>query len=157
AGKATAIIKELIADATKTASDEKTDPTARANAIRALSLAPFSETKPILAKCLDVKQPQPVHLAALEVLAKYDSADVPPLVLAAWPSMSPKIRATAIETLLARAAWVTAFLDAVEKKIVLPTDLEPARVQLLLKSPDETVRTRAAKLFAGTGPSKRED
>lgn len=93
-------------------------------------------------KCLDVRQPQPVHLAALEVLAKFDSADVPAMVLAAWPSMSPKIRATAIETLLARPAWVTAFLDAVEKKTVLPTDLEPARVQLLLKSPDEKVRVR---------------
>ena len=108
-------------------------------------------------KCLDVRQPQPVHLAALEVLAKFDSADVPAMVLAAWPSMSPKIRATAIETLLARPAWVTAFLDAVEKKTVLPTDLEPARVQLLLKSPDEKVRARVAKLFAGTGPSKRQD
>src|SRR5439155_1720769 len=37
------------------------------------------------------------------------------------------------------------------------TDLEPARVQLLLKSPDEKVRARVAKLFAGTGPSKRQD
>ena len=156
-GKATAILKELVTDATKTATNDKADPGARATAIRTLALAPFADAKPVLAKCLDVKQPQPVHLAALEVLAKYDSPDVPPMVLAAWPSMSPKIRATAIETLLARPAWVTAFLDAVEKKVVLPTDLEPARVQLLLKSPDEKVRTRVAKLFAGTGPSKRQD
>ena len=156
-GKAEAVLKELLADAMKTAGDEKADPAARATAVRTLALAPFAEAKPVLAKCLDVKQPQPVQLAALEALAKYDSADVPPLVLAAWPAMSPKIRATAVETLLARPAWVTAFLDAVEKKTVLPTDLEPARVQLLLKSPDEKVRARAAKLFAGTGPSKRQD
>ncbi|MBN9122918.1 MAG: c-type cytochrome [Planctomycetes bacterium] len=71
--------------------------------------------------------------------------------------MSPKIRATALETLLARAAWVDTFLGAVEKKTVLPTDLDPARVQLLLKSPDEKVRARAAKLFAGNAPSKRQD
>ncbi len=156
-GKAGAILKDLLADATRTAADDKADPAARATAVRTLTLAPFAETKPLLAKCLDVRQPQPVHLAALEVLARYDSADVPALVLAAWPSMSPKIRATAVETLLARPAWVHAFLDAVEKKVVLPTDLEPARVQLLLKSPDEKVRTRVAKLFAGNGPSKRQD
>ena len=156
-GKAGAILRDLLADATKTAGDDKADPAARATAIRTLALAPFAETKPLLAKCLDVRQPQPVHLAALEVLARYDSADVPAIVLAAWPSMSPKIRATAVETLLARPAWVHAFLDAVEKKVVLPTDLEPARVQLLLKSPDEKVRTRVAKLFAGNGPSKRPD
>jgi putative heme-binding domain-containing protein len=156
-GKAGAILKEVLTDATKTASNDKADPTVRAAAVRALALAPFADAKPVLAKCLDVRQPQPVQLAALGVLARYDSADVPALVLTAWPSMSPKIRATAIETLLGRSTWVGAFLDAVEKKVILPTDLEPARVQLLLKAPDEKVRTRAAKLFAGAGPSKRQD
>src|SRR6185436_401579 len=110
---------------------------ARAGAIRTLALAPFAEVKLLLAKCLDVRQPQAVQLAALGTLAKFDSSEVPAMVLAAWPGMSPAIRASAVETLLARPAWVTAFLDAVEKKVVLPTDLEPARVQLLLKSPDE--------------------
>lgn len=156
-GKASAILKEQLADATKTASDEKADATARVNAIRALGLAPFADAKALFARCLDVRQPQPVQLAALETLAKFDSPDVPAMVLAAWPSMSPKIRATATETLLARSAWVNAFLDAVEKKIVLPTDLDPARVQLLLKSSDAIVAMRAAKLFAGTAPSKRQD
>ena len=64
--------------------------------IAGTNLAPFADAKPVLAKCLDVRQPQPVQLAALGVLARYDSADVPALVLTAWPSMSPKIRATAI-------------------------------------------------------------
>jgi len=104
-----------------------------------------------------VRQPPPVQLAALEVLAKFDAAEVPALVLAVWPEMSPQIRATAAETLLARAAWVNAFLDAVEKGTVRPTDLDPARVQLLVKSPDEKVRSRAVKLFAGNAPSKRAD
>jgi putative membrane-bound dehydrogenase-like protein len=156
-GKAGAILKELLTSATGTAGDDKADPAARAGAIRTLALAPFAEAKPVLARCLDVKQPQPVQLAALETLAKFDAAEAPAMVLAVWPSMSPRIRATAIETLLARPAWVGAFLDAVEKKTVLPTDLEPARVQLLRKSPDEKVRGRVAKLFAGTGPSKRQD
>jgi putative membrane-bound dehydrogenase-like protein len=156
-GKAGAILKDLLADATRTAGDEKAAPAARAAALRTLAMAPFADVKPLCAKCLEVRQPQPVQLAALEVLARFDSADVPPLALAAWPGMSPKTRATAAETLLARPAWVAAFLDAVEKKTVLPTDLEPARVQLLLKSPDEKARARAAKLFAGTGPSKRQD
>jgi len=45
----------------------------------------------------------------------------------------------------------------VEKQVVRPADFDPARVQLLLKTPDEKVRARAAKLFAGTGPSKWVD
>lgn len=156
-GKAAAILKEQLTDATKTAADDKAAPAARALAIRTLALARFADVKEPLAKCLDVRHTQPVQLAALETLAKFEAADVPALVLTAWPSMSPKIRATAIETLLSRAEWVTAFLDAVEKKTVLPTDLDPARVQLLLKSSDAKIAARAAKLFAGTGPSKRED
>jgi putative heme-binding domain-containing protein len=156
-GKSGAILKELLADATKTAADEKATPAARTSAIRTLALAPFAEAKPVLAKCLDVREPQPVQLAVLEALAKYDSPAVPPMVLAAWPAMSPKIRASAIETLLSRPAWVGAFLDAVEKKTVLATDLDPARVQLLQQSPDEKVRARVAKLFAGGTPSKRQD
>jgi putative membrane-bound dehydrogenase-like protein len=156
-GKAGAILKDLLADAQKTAANEKAPPAARAAALRTLGLAPFAEVKPVLSASLGVRQPPAVQLAALEVLAKFDSAEVPPMVLAAWPSMSPTIRATAAETLLSRAAWVGAFLDAVEKGTVRPADLDPARVQLLQKSPDEKIRTRAAKLFAGVGLSKRAD
>jgi putative heme-binding domain-containing protein len=98
-----------------------------------------------------------VQTAALAVLARYDSAEVPRVVLAAWPAMSPQIRASAAETLFARADWIRIFLDAVEKGTVRPTDLDPARVQVLQKSNDAKVRDRAVKLFAGTGPSKRQD
>jgi putative membrane-bound dehydrogenase-like protein len=156
-GKAGDVFADLVADARKLAADDKADADARAAAIRTLALAGFADSKALLANCLDVKQPQPVQLAALDTLAKFDSADVPQIVLTAWPAMSPRIRATATETLLARAAWVGAFLDAVEKKTVLPTDLDPARVQLLVKSPDEKTRARAAKLFAAGAASKRAD
>ena len=156
-GKVAAALADLLADARTTAADEKADPAARAAAVRTIGLAPFADAKPLLAACLPVRQPQPVQVAALETLARFDSAEVPGLVLAAWPEMSPLIRATATETLLARPAWVGAFLDAVEKGTVRPTDLDPARVQLLLKSADEAVRVRVAKLFAGAGPSKRQD
>jgi len=135
--------------------DEKADTAARVVAIRALGRTPFADARPLLAKCLGVRQPQPVQLAALETLATFDAAGVPEAVLALWPSMTPTRRAAVLDALLARPAWRGALLDAVEKEVVRPADLDPARVQLLLKTPDEKVRARAAKLFAGTGPSKR--
>ena len=156
-GKAGAVLADLIADARKTAADETADPAARAAAIRTLGLATFADIKPLLAACLAVRQPQPVQLAALEVLARFDAPEVPAMILAGWSGMTPAIRATATETLLARPTWVHAFLDAVEKGAVRPTDLDPARVQLLQKSPDEKARARAIKLFADAGPSKRLD
>lgn len=156
-GKAGAILAGLLADARKIAANEKATAAARAAAIRTLGLASFDENKSLLADCLQVQQPPAVQAAALAVLARYDSADVPRIILAAWPAMSPQIRASAAETLLARADWIQTFLDAVEKGVVRPTDLDPARVQVLQKSSDAKVRERAAKLFAGAGPSKRQD
>src|SRR5207245_8416211 len=118
-------------------------------ASRALGLAPFAAARPLLVAALAVRQPPAVQLAALEVLGRFDAAEVPGVVLAAWPEMSPPIRATATETLLSRPAWVAALLDAVEKGTVRPADLGPARIQVLQASADAAVRTRAAKLFAG--------
>jgi putative membrane-bound dehydrogenase-like protein len=157
AGKVRAVLADLLADAAKTAGDGTAAPAARAAAVRTLGLGRFADAKPVLTSALGVRQPPAVQLAALEVLGRFDSAEVPGVVLAAWPGMSPPIRATATETLLSRPAWVSALLDAVEKGTVRPTDLDPARVQLLQKSADEAVRTRATKLFAGAARSKRAD
>jgi putative membrane-bound dehydrogenase-like protein len=156
-GKAGAILAGLLADARKTAANEKASAAARAAAIRTIGLASFDENKTLLAESLQVQQPPAVQTAALAVLARYDSAEVPRIILAAWPAMSPQIWPSAAETLLARADWIHAFLDAVEKGTVRPTDLDPARIQVLQKSSDAKVRDRAVKLFAGTGPSKRQD
>jgi putative heme-binding domain-containing protein len=157
AGKTGAILKDLLADATKTAADEKATPAARAAAIRTLGLGSFADAKTQLVAALAVRQPPVVQLAALEVLGRFDSPEVPGVVLAAWPGMSPPTRASAAETLLARAAWVTALLDAVEKGIVRPTDLDPARVQLLQQSADGPTRARAGKVFAGAGLARRAE
>jgi putative heme-binding domain-containing protein len=135
--------------------DEKADTAARVAAIRALGRAPFADARPLLAKCLGARQPQPVQLAALETLATFDAAGVPETVLALWPAMTPSLRAAAADALLARPGWRGALLDAVEKEVVRPGDLDPTRVQRLKKSPDE--KARAEKLFAGIGPSKRAD
>ncbi len=156
-GKAGAILTQLVAEACRTAVDEKAGPSARSAAVRTLGLAPFAQAKPLLATCLDVRQPQPVQLAALDVLGRSDSAEVPGLVLAAWPAMTPRIRATAAETLLARGAWRNAFLDAVEAGLVRPADLDPARVRLLQQASDAVVAARVAKVFGGAALSKRTD
>lgn len=156
-GKTAKVIADLLASAHTTAADEKAAPADRAAALRTLGLTSFREAKAALTSALHVRQPQPVQTAALEVLARFDESDVPRIILEQWQGMSPQIRATAAETLLARPAWVDAFLDAVEKGTVRPTDLDPARVQLLQKSADDKVRARAAKLFAGVSLSKRQD
>src|SRR5581483_2701380 len=111
----------------------------------------------LFASALQLRQPRPVQAAALETLARFDDPAVPGLILDAWKQLSPTLRATATETLFARPAWVSAFLDAVDKGQIKPADVDPARIELLQVSADERLRERARKLFAATKLGKRQD
>jgi putative membrane-bound dehydrogenase-like protein len=157
AGRGEEIVKELLASALKTAGDDKQPAPARAAAVKALGLGEFGAVHKSLAGMLSFRQPEVVQKAALETLSRFDRPEVPPLVLEAWPSLSPPLRATAAETLLARPAWVQAFLDAVEQGKIKTADLDPARLNLLKASGDPGVKARAEKLLAGATLSKRTD
>lgn len=157
AAKVKSALAGLLADARRAASDDKAEAAARATAVRTLGLAPFADVRALFGELLNSRQPQPVQAAALEILARFDDSAVPGLVLAAWPGLSPQLRATAAETLFSRPAWVGAFLDAVEKGKVGRGDVDPARVQLLQSHPDLQIKSRAAKLFAGAGLARRQE
>jgi putative membrane-bound dehydrogenase-like protein len=155
--KAAALLAELLRDARKTAADEKQGVTERVAAIRTLSLESFAEVKPLFGELLQLRQPQPIQSAALETLARFNQPEVPALILTAWPGLSPKLRATAAETIFARPGWITAFLDAVEQGKVGRGDVDPARIDLLQSYPDDRVRARARKLFAGSKLARRQE
>jgi putative heme-binding domain-containing protein len=125
--------------------------------VRTLATANLADLKDLFAELLQSRQPQPVQAAVLETLARFDSPDVPPLVIAAWPSHTPQLRATAVETLLTRPKWIAAFLDAVERQTIARADLDLARVALLQKHTDADLRARATKLFAGATLARRQE
>jgi putative membrane-bound dehydrogenase-like protein len=156
AGKLGAILTGLLADARKTTVDEKKTAAARAAAVRSLRFAPFDDVRALLSELLASRQPPEVQAAAIETLARFEDARVASLLLQKWPGMSPSLRATAIEALFARPAWIGAFLDAVEKGNVGRTDVGPARLDLLKNYPVAEVRERAAKVFA-SGLARRQD
>src|SRR5262249_46658831 len=79
------------------------------------------------------------------------------VLLDAWPSLSPDLRASAIETLFARPAWVQMFLDAVEQGKVGRGDVDQARINLLQANRDSNIRSRAAKIFVATKLARRQD
>jgi putative membrane-bound dehydrogenase-like protein len=155
--KAMAILATMLADARQAVADERRSAAQRAAAVRTLGLAPFADVRDLFTNALQLRQPRPVQAAALETLARFDDPAVPGLVLDAWKQLSPTLRATATETLFARPAWVSAFLDAVEKGQIKPADVDPARIELLQVSADERLRERARKLFAATKLGKRQD
>lgn len=156
-GRAKEIVLAMIREAQATAADEQKSPADRADAVRLLATAEFSDVKPLCTDLLQSRQPQPVQVATLETLARFDSQEIPALIIGAWPSQTPQLRATSIETLFTRPKWISAFLDAIEKQAISPADLDPARIALLQKHDDSEIRTRAKKLFAGTILARRQE
>src|SRR5262249_22286120 len=104
--KAGAVLAELLRDALKTAPDEKRPVAERVAATRTLGLAPSTDLRALFPRLLNVRQPQAVQAAAVESLARFDQPAVPGLLLDAWPGFSPPLRASAVEALFSRSAWL---------------------------------------------------
>jgi putative membrane-bound dehydrogenase-like protein len=155
--KTKTILAGLIREAHHAAGDDKKEPAERAVAVRTLAAAKFADIEELFSNLLASKQPQPVQAAALETLARFDSPQIPKLIQEAWPSLTPQLRATAMETWFTRPAWIAVFLDAVESEAISRTDIDPARIALLQKSEHKDLRERTAKLFANAALARRQD
>jgi putative heme-binding domain-containing protein len=95
-------------------------------------------------------------LAAVKALSAQDHPKVAEILLAGWNGYSPSLRRETTEALVARADRVRVLLDAVEKKQVLPAQIEAARVEQLRKHPNADLRKRAETLFASRTVSDRQ-
>jgi putative membrane-bound dehydrogenase-like protein len=156
-GKAGSVLSELLRDALKIAPDEKRPGADRVAAIRLLRLVAFADIKDLSAQLLNFRQPALVQAAVIETLARFDQPAVPALLLEAWPSLSPQLRANAVEAFFSRPAWIAVFLDAVEQGKINRGDVAPARIQALQNHADIPLRKRAAKLFESTKLARRQD
>ncbi len=151
------ILAGLLKDALAAAGSHDQEPAVRAAAVKTLAAAKFADVEELFGKLLQSQQPQPVQAAALETLSRFDNETIPALMQTAWPSLTPQLRATAIETWFTRSKWIAQFLDAVEAKEISPSDVDPARIALLQKSEDKELAARTTKLFAGVALARRQD
>jgi len=156
-GKAAMILAQVLREARLTAADGKLAAEKRVDAVRSLRLGSFSEQQSLFGELLELSQPQPVQAAALEVLGRYQDPKVASLVLSVWKGLSPQLRSRAAETVLSRPQWVGQFLDAIEAGQVARSDIDPSRVQLLKKHPQQRIAKRVNQLFAGSGLSQRTE
>jgi putative heme-binding domain-containing protein len=157
AGKAADIVAGLLKNARAVAPDAGAAIPRRIEAVRTLSLVKFPQEEKLFAQLLQLRQPPEVQAAALETLGRYDNPEVANLIIEAWPALSPKLRATAAETLFSRPAWILSLLDAVEKKHVARSDLDPARINFLQAHTDLAIKKRAAEVFGKLTLGKRQD
>ncbi len=140
--------RALLDRAAASAIDEKKPPAARAAAVALLGRGPFAALEKIAPDLLAPTSPPEVQLAAAQALSAQPSPKVPGLLLAAWAAAGPGLRREITEALFARPARLAALIAALEKKAVLPVQIEPARLAQLRRLPDAALRKRAAKVLA---------
>ena len=146
----------LLAAAKQRAVDEMVSTDERSTATRTLGLGTLGDNQQLFAKLLGIQQPPSIQMAAMEALAGFGDPKVADLILTAWPRISPQLRAQGTETLLSRNSWLTTFFAAVENGQIARSDVDPARISLLRKHPDQHIRQQVERIFHNI-PSRRAD
>jgi putative heme-binding domain-containing protein len=101
-----------------------------------------------IVKLFDPTVPSTVQSAAVAAVARSHDTAAGDTLLAAWKKSTPTVRAAILDAMLARQAWATALLDALEKGKIKVTDIDPARRQSMLRSKTPAIHDRAEKIFA---------
>ncbi|MBO0699959.1 MAG: c-type cytochrome, partial [Zavarzinella sp.] len=130
----------------------------RITAIRLVGRGPGDTAagRALLIELLGPQSASDVQAAAVAALARSDAPDTPALLLKPWKGYSPPVRAAVLSSLLGRETWVPTVLDALEKKELLPAEVDAAARQRLLGHATPAVRERASKLLAGGIDANRE-
>src|SRR2546423_3544612 len=95
---------------------------ARIEAAQLLGLTTFEHANPTLASLLDLTRPQPVELAAINTLGRFNRPEVGRELIQRWPSFTPRLRSAALSELLARPQRVTALFPARQESRLRPAD-----------------------------------
>jgi len=149
-------LEKLLSSAKKQALNEDSRPALRLPAIERLSLAPFEIFEPVATQLLNPNQAPAVRLAAIVALGKSRDQRVGASLIKAWPSLTPKSRTAALDTLFSQTNRLPALLDALEKNTIHVGDLSSVHRAILLQS---EFAERAKKLFetinSDAGQAKR--
>lgn len=153
---ASALIDRVIADATRTASDEQAPPAVRVQAIQALACGPWDQTLPALAPLLVRHQADGVERAAVQTLGTFDSPEVATALIAPWRQYTPPVRSVVVQAIFAHPSWMGELLTAIEKGDVAANQLTRVERNMLLALRDKELQKRAEKLFESDNSPRQE-
>ena len=131
-------------------------PIDRASAVRQLGYGRFEALRSVAPQLLNPQQPKEVQLAAVTALVRHPSDQTTDLVLAAWPELSPDVRAAALDLLTARKPAVSKLLAAVEAGKVAPSQIDATRAAALKAHPDAAIREKANKVLAAANKDRQK-
>ncbi len=109
-----------------------------------------------LGKLLEPQHSPEMQAAAVAALAQLGDDAIPMLVLSRWAQAGPRLRGQLLDLLLARPAWTSALLAAVEAGTVQAAHFDAARRQRLTSYKDKDLRALAVKLLGATTDVNRQ-
>jgi len=95
--------------------------------------------------------------AAIEAARRSGRAELSEIVLSHWDQLKPQTRSAALDLLLLRKESVTSLLGQMAAGVISSSVVSIDQRLILLKHPDETIRTTAIQLFGGTVSANRKE
>lgn len=93
---------------------------------------------------------------ALPLLARFDSTDIPQLILNKYSSFDPTLRRTALDTLASRPTHAAALLDAIADKRIARTDLSAVHAGKIRQLGDDSLNQRLGELWGKVGATSED-
>ncbi len=156
-GKVAQALAQMVEESSTRAADEGLSVEKRVAAVRSLGLASSEVAEGVLTELLDSRQPQEVQVAAIQAMGRFQAEWVADAIVESWGGFTPKVRSEAAEALFARTERLMVLLEAIKDEDILPSQLDPARVQFLLSHSDEEIRSAAKELLGGIKLARREE
>jgi putative heme-binding domain-containing protein len=112
---------------------------------------------PALITLLDVKHPNGVTLAALDVLAAYDDPSVTTALTKAYPAAAKEVRHRIRDILFSRAATAVAFLQTIDPGEAEGHDIPIDQLRRLSVHKNEGIDTLVRQRWGNIGPGSTEE
>jgi putative membrane-bound dehydrogenase-like protein len=143
-------LRQLADQCARIANDDTAEVKTRVECIRILGRTPRHGGDNIgtLTDFLSADHDSQLQLAAIDALAEQAQPAVAERLLIAWHTLTPALRARALDVLVSRKQWVAALLKAIEAHNVQTSEIDPAHQARLTEYPDPDIRKQARKSFA---------
>ncbi len=112
---------------------------------------------PVLLPLLDANQPEPIRMAALRGLARFDPSSISGRLLALYAAMPGSLKNASREVLFSRPASASAFLDRVESNPAWAKDVPTAQVRLIAALSSKELDARVRKIWGNVGQGTTEE
>lgn len=144
-------------EALRTAADSSQPAQERQQLIAALVDLKVGEVVAVILAFLQEKTPEPIRLAALNQLARFEEPAIADSLLHLYRELDPALRGAVQDLLLRRPAWTRALLEAVDSGKIAPQEVAESRLAAALEHEDPRIRQLVRRHWAESSPKTSAD